>query len=126
MAKTDEEQLAQLEQKMKALKEKENRIKRRRSEKERKEDTRRKIIAGAWVLAQVENDPNFAQHFIRNLPGFLRADGKTADANMAIMRPWFQAAEQTAAKGQSAQAEPPRTPSVRQAPPEPVSGDGEQ
>jgi len=37
----------------------------------RREDTRRKILAGAWLLAEIEREPAFRERIRRELDGFL-------------------------------------------------------
>ena len=41
---------------------------------ERKQDTRRKILAGAWVLARADQDPEAARQLTQGLDGFLERD----------------------------------------------------
>ena len=47
------------------------RLRNQESARQRKIDTRRKILAGAWVLHQAERDPAARQRLIQDLDGFL-------------------------------------------------------
>lgn len=42
--------------------------------KQRKEDNRKKILAGAFLLHWIEHDPAAKKHFDEHLPGFLSRD----------------------------------------------------
>ena len=71
--KTIEERLAQLDAQKKALKA-------RLSKQERTEDTRRKVLLGAFILHRLEHgrdetSRNLADWLRRELPGFLTRDG---------------------------------------------------
>ncbi len=72
------EKLAKLEAEAKAKSEKlKNQIKRleqRDKAKERKVDTRRKILAGSMVLERMQKDPAFAEKFKNDLDRFLTRD----------------------------------------------------
>ena len=74
--KTIEERLAQLDAQKKALKA-------RLSKQERTEDTRRKVLLGAFILHRLEHgrdetSRNLADWLRRELPGFLTRDGDKA------------------------------------------------
>jgi hypothetical protein len=58
MADDPNDKLAKLKQQRSRYDEKIKRLEKAEREKERKRDTRRKILAGAVVLAAVENDPD--------------------------------------------------------------------
>lgn len=71
---TDHSQLSRIEklkiqqQKLLAkIQREENRVKTN----ERKADTRRKILAGAWVIDKMKNDALFSTNFIKELDQFL-------------------------------------------------------
>ena len=59
MAKTDEERLREAEQRIQRLKLASAKLKKKIADKERKSDTRRKIIAGGIVLKHASIDENF-------------------------------------------------------------------
>jgi hypothetical protein len=55
--KTEQERLAELEAKKAALEAQMQAIQARQNERHRKDDTRRKVLVGAAVLAEAEKDP---------------------------------------------------------------------
>lgn len=65
--KTDEERLQELEKQREQLKAKITKQKAVLSTKKRKEDTRRKIVAGAIALENMEHDSAFRQTMLRLL-----------------------------------------------------------
>ena len=69
--KTDEERLAELEARRARLDGQMQRIKAQQRERDRKEDTRRKVLAGAAVLAEAERTPEAQDRLMRLLDRFL-------------------------------------------------------
>ena len=65
------ERIAALEQKKQQLANRIVRLRNQESAKQRKIETRRKILAGAWVLYRSERDPAERQRLIQGLDGFL-------------------------------------------------------
>ena len=61
------------------------RLRARAAATERKWDTRRKILAGAWVLARADQDPEAARRLTQGLDGFLERDRDRALFDLA---PW--------------------------------------
>ena len=78
MAQTIDDKINQFEEKLKQLKAqkklKENRERRKLKEQERKDNTRRKILLGAFYLSRMEKDEQFRQHVLRSIDGYLTAD----------------------------------------------------
>ena len=70
-----EERLAELEQRKAQILNKIARLRNVESAKARKRDTRRKILAGSWVLAETERDQALAQRLRKGLDAFLERDG---------------------------------------------------
>ena len=70
-----EQRLAELEQRKAQILNKIARLRNVESAKARKRDTRRKILAGSWVLAEVETDPALSQRLRKGLDAFLERDG---------------------------------------------------
>jgi len=75
------ERIAALEERLRALKARQThsaaRARTIQGRRERKEDTRRKILAGAWVLSQVERGELSRESLQRSLDRFLtRADDR--------------------------------------------------
>lgn len=66
-----EEQRQKAEQKVKALQAKMRRIDSKLKGKERKEDDRRKILAGVLLLERIKTNDNLRQWFEREINGFL-------------------------------------------------------
>lgn len=66
-----EEQRRKAEQKVKALQAKMRRIDGKLKGKERKEDDRRKILAGALLLERIKTNDNLCQWFNREINAFL-------------------------------------------------------
>ena len=62
------------------------RLRARAAATERKQDTRRKILAGAWVLARAAQDPEASRQLTQGLDGFLERD-----RDRALVHPWTQA-----------------------------------
>lgn len=71
-------ELKRLEQAKEKRKQLEQRQKKQLSESERKNDTRRKIMLGAWVLNKLKNDSNF-KHELSDFRQFLNTESKTED-----------------------------------------------
>ena len=70
-----EQRLEELEQRKAQILNKIARLRNVESAKARKRDTRRKILAGSWVLAEVETDPALSQRLRKGLDTFLERDG---------------------------------------------------
>ena len=70
-----EQRLAELEQRKAQILNKIARLRNVESAKARKRDTRRKILAGSWVLAEAERDPALSQRLRTGLEAFLERDG---------------------------------------------------
>jgi hypothetical protein len=61
-----------IEQKLAALDAKRARLVEKMRSQERSDDTRRKILAGAWLLYRMENgDERLAEYFRQQFPGYL-------------------------------------------------------
>ncbi len=73
--RTPEKRLAELEQRKAQILNKIARLRNVESAKARKRDTRRKILAGSWVLAEAERDPALSQRLRTGLDAFLERDG---------------------------------------------------
>ena len=65
------ERIAALERKKQQIANRIVRLRNQESTKQRKIETRRKILAGAWVLHRSERDPADRQRLIQGLDGFL-------------------------------------------------------
>ena len=72
-----EQRLAELEQRKAQILNKIARLRNVESAKARKRDTRRKILAGSWVLAEAETDPALSQRLRTGLDAFLERDGRS-------------------------------------------------
>ena len=70
-----EQRLAELEQRKAQILNRIARLRNVESAKARKRDTRRKILAGSWVLAEAETDPTLSQRLRTGLDAFLERDG---------------------------------------------------
>ena len=73
--RSDEERLEELSRKKAAIEARQKAIRNRVAKKERARDTRRKVLVGAFVLHQIENDekgPGLRNWLKEGLPGFLR------------------------------------------------------
>ena len=70
-----EQRLAELEQRKAQILNKIARLRNVESAKARKRDTRRKILAGSWVLAEAERDQALGQRLRKGLDAFLERDG---------------------------------------------------
>ena len=74
--RSDEERLEELNRKKAAIEARQKAIRNRVAKKERARDTRRKILVGAYVFHQIENDrkrgPGLRNWLKEGLPGFLR------------------------------------------------------
>ena len=68
------ERIAELEKKKRQLANRIVRLRNMESAKQRKIDTRRKILAGAWVLHRADQDPNARLRLMQGLDGFLVGD----------------------------------------------------
>ena len=69
------EKLKQLKARKQAI---EAREKSKQKEQERKDDTRRKILLGAWVLNKLKNDESF-KHQLADFEQFLSTESKTEE-----------------------------------------------
>lgn len=70
VAMTDEK-LARLREQRKAIDARIRHLQNKEREKARKEDTRRKILAGAWLLDETEKRPDFKEFVYKKLDSFL-------------------------------------------------------
>ena len=71
MAKSAKERIAELEQQKQQITNRIARLRTIESTKARKRDTRRKILAGACVLARADKDPAEARRLRQDLEAFL-------------------------------------------------------
>ena len=71
MAKAADDRIAALEKKKQQIANRIARLRTIESTKERKRDTRRKILAGACVLDRADKDPDSARHLKKILDAFL-------------------------------------------------------
>ena len=62
------------------------RLRARAAATERKQDTRRKILAGSWVLSRADQDPEAARRLNQGLDGFLERDRDRALFNLGPRR----------------------------------------
>lgn len=72
--KTEQERLAELEAKKAALEAQMQAIQARQKERQRKDDTRRKVLVGAAVLAEAEKNPAAKQKLMSLLDQHLTRD----------------------------------------------------
>ena len=70
--------LERAKQKQNALKVKQNKLLSDAKAQERKNETRRKILLGAWVLNKLENDESF-KHQLAGFEQFLSTESKTEE-----------------------------------------------
>jgi len=70
-----EERLKQLKEQKKAVIARENK---KISDQQRKDDTRRKILLGAWALNKLKNDESFKQQ-LADFEQFLNTENKTEE-----------------------------------------------
>lgn len=68
----------QAKQKQNELKLKEKKLLNEAKSQERKNETRRKVLLGAWVLNKLQNDPNF-KHELADFEQFLNTESKTEE-----------------------------------------------
>ena len=71
MTKSADDRIAELEQQKQQIANRIARLRTIESTKARKRDTRRKILAGAWVLDRAAQDPASARHLKQDLDAFL-------------------------------------------------------
>ena len=77
--KQEQEQiLEQAKQKQNELKLKQQKLLSEAKAQERKDETRRKILLGAWVLNKLKNDESF-KHQLTNIEQFLSTESKTEE-----------------------------------------------
>ena len=77
--KQEQEQIQeQAKQKQNELKLKQNKLLNEAKAQERKNETRRKILLGAWVLNKLEND-EFFKHQLADFEQFLSTESKTEE-----------------------------------------------
>ncbi len=62
MAKPADERIAELEKQKQQIANRIARLRTIESTRERKRDTRRKLLAGSWVLARADQDPDAASN----------------------------------------------------------------
>ena len=77
-----EDKIAVLEDRARKAKQRVETAKARAKEKERKLDTRRRILLGAWVLEKMKRDEAFAATVRRELDRFLKRDADRAAFGM--------------------------------------------
>ena len=82
--KTEAERLSELEARKKALEAQMQAIQSRQKERDRKADTRRKVLAGAAVLAEAERDPAAKQRLMALLDRHLVRDVDRAVFGLAL------------------------------------------
>ena len=79
---TLEQKIAKQEERLRQLKEKKQAIadseKKKNSDRQRKDDTRRKILLGAWVLNKLKNDESFKGQ-LTDFEKFLSTESKTEE-----------------------------------------------
>ena len=80
--KTERELKEKLAKKKAELDAATRRLRARAAATERKRDTRRKILAGAWVLASADQDPEATRRLNQGLDGFLERDRDRALFNL--------------------------------------------
>ena len=80
---TEAERLAELEARKKALEAQMDAIQARQKERDRKADTRRKVLAGAAILAEAERDPAAKQRLMALLDRHLVRDVDRAVFDLA-------------------------------------------
>ena len=73
-----EQILEQAKQKQNELKLKQQKLLKEAKAQERKDDTRRKILLGAWVLNKLKNDESF-KHQLADFEQFLANESKTEE-----------------------------------------------
>ena len=77
-----EQKIAKQEERLRQLKEQKKaaiaREKKKVSDQHRKDDTRRKILLGAWALNKLKNDESFKQQ-LANFEQFLNTENKTEE-----------------------------------------------
>ncbi|WP_218949454.1 hypothetical protein [Acinetobacter sp. YH12106] len=78
MKKEQEQILEQAKQKQNELKLKQQKLLSEAKAQERKNETRRKILLGAWVLNKFKNDESF-KHQLADFEQFLSAESKTEE-----------------------------------------------
>jgi len=66
-----DDKLAKLLEQKKVIEARIRQIQNKENEKQRKADTRRKILAGAWVLDEVDQRPDFKEFVYGKLSSFL-------------------------------------------------------
>ena len=79
---TLEQKIAKQEERLRQLKAQKQAIaareKKKNSDRQRKDDTRRKILLGAWALNKLKNDESFKQQ-LANFEQFLNTENKTEE-----------------------------------------------
>ena len=88
---------AETKDKSQKLKNQLKRLEQREKAKDRKRDTRRKILAGSWVLERVAKDDAFAAKFRNDLDQYLTRDIDRALFDLPARQPSAQ--QKTAATG---------------------------
>ena len=67
----ESEQVKKLKEQKKVLEQRLRKAQTRDRKKERKDDTRRKILAGAWLLDEMNQRPDFKEFVYKKLDSFL-------------------------------------------------------
>ena len=78
LKKEQEQILEQAKQKQNELKLKQQKLLNQAKAQERKDETRRKILLGAWVLNKLKNDESF-KHQLADFEHFLNTENKTEE-----------------------------------------------
>ena len=82
MSETLEQKIAKQEERLRQLKAQKQAIaareKKKVSDQQRKDDTRRKILLGAWALNKLKNDESFKQQ-LADFEQFLNTENKTEE-----------------------------------------------
>ncbi len=76
LKKEAEQVLRDAKEKQNALKVEQDKLLKVAKSQERKDDTRRKILLGAWVLNKIKNDESF-KHQLSDFEQFLKTESKT-------------------------------------------------
>ena len=76
LKKEQEQILEQAKQKQNELKLKKQKLLKEAKTQERKDETRRKVLLGAWVLNKLKNDESF-KHHLSDFEQFLNTENKT-------------------------------------------------
>lgn len=87
MSKTDAERLAELQEKMRQLQARADAIQARQRQRDRKADTRRKVILGGVLLDRAERDPRMAQFVAKLVSELTRVQDRKAFEGWTVPDP---------------------------------------